>query len=84
MKKIISALLAAFLVLGLAGCDHLQGRQESQQFYLFYICLLYTSIGKPGQGRNIKQVVGGVIFFNIPLFFGYLLFESSIFQIIPK
>lgn len=37
MKKIISALLAAFLVLGLAGCDHLQGRQESQQFYLFYI-----------------------------------------------
>lgn len=37
MKKIISALLAAFLVLGLAGCDHVQGRQESQQFYLFYI-----------------------------------------------
>lgn len=37
MKKIISALLATFLVLGLAGCDHLQGRQESQQFYLFYI-----------------------------------------------
>lgn len=37
MKKIISALLAAFLVLGLAGCDHLQGRQESQQLYLFYI-----------------------------------------------